>query len=74
MSTVAVLFLVLDAVMKFVKPGPVAQASAHSGAVAIHLRVGRSLLSTSCFQPTWVRWGGLSLREAPVRELIPLKR
>ena len=46
------------------------------GAIATHVRVGSPLLSHTLF-PIYVAaliWGGLYLREARLRELLPLRR
>jgi hypothetical protein len=46
------------------------------GAIATHVRVGSPLVSHTLF-PIYVAlmvWGGLYLREARLRELVPLRR
>jgi len=110
MSALAALFLLMDGVMKLVKPAPVVEATVQlgypesvifglgivllfcvvlyviprtsilgaimltgylGGAVATHVRVGHPLF------PVYVAalvWGGLFLREARLRALIPLRR
>jgi DoxX-like family len=114
MSGLVVLFLAFDAILKFFKPAPVAEAFAHvgwpmalantlgalllvctalyafpatsilggilltgylGGAVATHLRAGDPLFSHVLF-PTYLGlllWGGLYLREARLRALLPLR-
>ena len=114
-SALAALFLLMDAVMKLLKPAPVVEATVQlgfpesvifrlgivllvcvilyvmpqtsifgaimltgylGGAVASKVRVGHPLFSHTLF-PVYVAalvWGGLFLREARLRALIPLRR
>jgi hypothetical protein len=113
-SAVVILFLLFDAVIKFIKPAPVVEACAHlglpvsliftlavlllactviyaiprtsflgailltgylGGAVATHSRVGDPLFSHALF-PVYLGllvWGGLFLRDARLRALLPLR-
>ena len=115
LSALVALLLLLDAIMKLVKPAPVVEATIRlgypesvifglgivllvcvvlylipltsvfgailltgylGGAVATHVRVGDPLFSHELF-PVYVAllvWGGLFLREARLRALIPLRR
>lgn len=114
MTVLSALFLLLDGVMKLVKPAPVVEATARlgfpesalagvgivllactilyliphtavlgailltgylGGAVATQVRAGSGLFET--FFPVIfgaLVWGGLFLRDARVRELIPMRR
>jgi len=114
-SALPVLFLLMDGVMKLLKPAPVVEATVGlgypevvilplgivllfctvlyaipqtsvlgailltgylGGAVATHVRVGSPLFTHTLF-PTYLGlliWGGLYLRDARLRELIPIKR
>ncbi|MGA8658271.1 MAG: DoxX family protein [Chthoniobacterales bacterium] len=115
MSALAALFLLVDGVMKLLKPAPVVEGTVQlgypesvifglgivllfcvvlyviprtsilgaimltgylGGAVASQVRVGHPLFSHTLF-PVYVAalvWGGLFLREARLRALIPLLR
>ena len=115
MSAVPALFLLLDGVMKLVKPAPVVEGTVSlgypaevltglgvvlltctvlylvprtavlgavlltgylGGAVATHVRVGHPLF-THTFFPVYLGallWGGLCLRDARLRALLPLRR
>jgi len=115
MSALAALFLLMDGIMKLVKPPPVVEATVQlgfpesvifglgivlllcvilyvipqtsilgaimltgylGGAVATHVRVGHPLFSHTLFPVYFAAlvWGGLFLREARLRALIPLRR
>src|SRR6266478_1005698 len=68
LSGLVVLFLIPDGIIKFIKPAPVVETSAHLG-------VGDPLFSHILF-PTYLGvllWLGLYLRDDRLRALIPLR-
>ena len=75
-GTIELVCLVLYLVPQTAVLGAVVMTGYLGGAVATHLRVGNPLLSHTLF-PIYVAallWGGLYLRDARLRGLMPLRR
>ncbi len=76
LGVILIIPLVLYVIPRTAVLGAILLTGYLGGAVATHLRVGSPLLSDMLF-PVYVGvmlWGGLYLRDARVRELIPLRR
>jgi DoxX-like family len=86
LSALVVLFLTFDTVMKVLRLAPAVQGTTQLGypagtvlwigLIATHVRIGSPLLGYTLF-PIYVAllvWGGLYLREARLRELVPFRR
>src|SRR4051794_21953318 len=75
LGTILLICLIFYAIPKTSVLGAILPTGYLGGAVATHTRIGDPLFSHILF-PTYLGlflWGGLYLREARLRELIPLK-
>jgi hypothetical protein len=75
LSSLVVLFLLFDSVIKVIVLGAILLTGYLGGAIATHVRVGSPLLTHTLF-PIYVAvllWGGLFLRDDRLRTLIPFR-